>query len=60
MVIRAGRRTIALFAEGDCIYAINNPCPHIGFPLHRGTLREGLLTCHWHHARFDLPTGGTL
>ena len=31
----------------------------MGFPLHRGTVKEGVLTCHWHHARFDLATGGT-
>jgi hypothetical protein len=31
----------------------------MGFPLHRGTLCDGILTCHWHHARFDLSTGGT-
>jgi hypothetical protein len=31
----------------------------MGFPLHRGTLQDGILTCHWHHARFDLATGGT-
>ena len=22
-------------------------------------MRNGILTCHWHHARFDLQTGGT-
>jgi hypothetical protein len=32
----------------------------MGFPLHRGTVDNGLLTCHWHHARFDLASGGTL
>src|ERR671938_1140861 len=32
----------------------------MGFPLNRGTVRDGLLTCHWHHARFDLEGGGTL
>jgi hypothetical protein len=32
----------------------------MGFPLHRGTVEAGLLTCHWHHARFDLSSGGTL
>jgi hypothetical protein len=32
----------------------------MGFPLHRGTVEDGLLTCHWHHARFDLASGGTL
>src|SRR5262245_15446513 len=31
----------------------------MGFPLHRGTVCDGILTCHWHHARFDLRTGGT-
>jgi hypothetical protein len=32
----------------------------MGFPLHRGTVEHGLLTCHWHNARFDLATGDTL
>ena len=31
----------------------------MGFPLHRGSVADGVLTCHWHHARFDLCTGGT-
>jgi hypothetical protein len=31
----------------------------MGFPLDRGTCRDGILTCHWHAARFDLRTGGT-
>src|SRR5712692_4794939 len=38
---------------------VDHRCPHMGFPLHRGTLCDGILTCHWHHARFDLGTGGT-
>ena len=41
-------------------YAVDDRCPHMGFPLHRGTVENGLLTCHWHHARFDLESGGTL
>ncbi|MGH9114596.1 MAG: Rieske (2Fe-2S) protein, partial [Acidimicrobiales bacterium] len=41
-------------------YAVDDRCPHMGFPLHRGTVDNGLLTCHWHHARFDLESGGTL
>jgi nitrite reductase/ring-hydroxylating ferredoxin subunit len=31
----------------------------MGFPLSRGTVKDGILTCHWHHARFDLNNGGT-
>jgi hypothetical protein len=41
------------------IFALDNRCPHLGFPLHRGSVEDGILTCHWHHARFDLASGGT-
>ena len=41
------------------VYALDNRCPHMGFPLHRGTVRDGILTCHWHHAKFDLAGGCT-
>ena len=50
---------IALFAYGDNIYAVDNRCPHMGFPLSKGSIKDGILTCHWHHARFDLASGGT-
>src|SRR4029077_18892742 len=50
---------LALFSDGDHVYAIDNRCPHMGFPLDRGTVKDGILTCHWHHARFDLASGGT-
>jgi nitrite reductase/ring-hydroxylating ferredoxin subunit len=59
LVVHADRHTLCLFADGDEVYAVDNRCPHMGFPLHRGTLCDGILTCHWHHARFDLSTGGT-
>ncbi|HMI29879.1 MAG TPA: Rieske (2Fe-2S) protein [Gaiellaceae bacterium] len=59
LVVHVDRHTLCLFAEGDEVYAVDNRCPHMGFPLHRGTLCDGILTCHWHHARFDLSSGGT-
>src|SRR2546421_7198009 len=59
VVVSLGGHTICLLAEGDEIFAVDNRCPHMGFPLHRGTVSDGILTCHWHHARFDLCTGGT-
>jgi nitrite reductase/ring-hydroxylating ferredoxin subunit len=48
-----------LWYEGQA-YAVDDRCPHLGFPLHRGSVQDGLLTCHWHHARFDLVSGATL
>ena len=59
MPVRVAGRSLALFFEGGKVYAVDNRCPHMGFPLHRGTVRDGILTCHWHHARFDLQSGGT-
>ncbi len=60
MVVVAGGHTVAVFLHEGHVYALDNRCPHMGFPLSRGTVRDGLLTCHWHHARFDLASGGTL
>lgn len=59
LTVAVGSHVLALFACGDKIHAIDNRCPHMGFPLHRGTVKDGILTCHWHHARFDLASGGT-
>ena len=59
LVAHVDGHTLALFADGDGVRAVDNRCPHMGFPLHRGTLHDGILTCHWHHARFDVATGGT-
>ena len=41
------------------VFALDNRCPHMGFPLDRGSVEDGILTCHWHHARFDLESGCT-
>ncbi len=58
-VVTGNGHTIAVFALGDGFAALDNRCPHMGFPLDRGTVKDGILTCHWHHARFDLSSGGT-
>jgi nitrite reductase/ring-hydroxylating ferredoxin subunit len=57
--VRVAGHSLALFFHEGRVHAVDNRCPHMGFPLHRGTLRDGILTCHWHHARFDLESGGT-
>ncbi|MER3404595.1 MAG: (2Fe-2S)-binding protein, partial [Chloroflexota bacterium] len=59
IVVSGGRHGIAVFWHEGKVYAVDNRCPHMGFPLSRGSLKEGILPCHWHHARFDLESGGT-
>ncbi|PSP95390.1 ferredoxin [Halobacteriales archaeon QS_4_62_28] len=58
-VVSVGGHTIALFHHDGEVYAVDNRCPHMGFPLSKGTVDDGLLTCHWHHARFELACGDT-
>ena len=52
MVVTGGGHAIAVFHHEGQVYAVDNRCPHMGFPLDRGSVSDGILTCHWHHARF--------
>ncbi len=60
LVTKVGSHGVCVVWHGGRAYAVDDRCPHLGFPLHRGSVEDGLLTCHWHHARFDLCSGGTL
>jgi len=59
LVVRGGHRPILVVYDRGRIFALDNRCPHMGFPLDRGTVEDGILSCHWHHARFDLESGST-
>ena len=59
VVTQAGDHPVAVFAAGAEIHAVDNRCPHMGFPLDRGSVKDGILTCHWHEARFELASGCT-
>ncbi|MEM7118465.1 MAG: Rieske (2Fe-2S) protein [Chloroflexota bacterium] len=57
--VQLNGHTIAIFARNGHVFAVDNRCPHMGFPLDQGTVKDGILTCNWHYARFDLESGGT-
>jgi nitrite reductase/ring-hydroxylating ferredoxin subunit len=59
LVVEVEGQTIALFRHDGSVFAVDNRCPHMGFPLNQGSVHCGILTCHWHHARFELASGGT-
>src|SRR5882762_7034136 len=59
LVVHGRHRPILLVHEGGHVFALDNRCPHMGFPLDRGSIEDGILTCHWHHARFALASGCT-
>ncbi len=58
-VFTGGDRPVVLFHRDGEVFALDNRCPHMGFPLSRGTVEDGMVVCHWHHARFDLRSGCT-
>src|ERR1700720_2337633 len=59
LVVHGRHRPILLVHEGGHVFALDNRCPHMGFPLDRGSIEDVILTCHWHHARFELASGCT-
>jgi nitrite reductase/ring-hydroxylating ferredoxin subunit len=59
LVVHGAHRPIHVIYDRGRIFALDNRCPHMGFPLERGSVEDGILTCHWHHARFDLESGST-
>ena len=59
IVVRGARCPLLVVYDHGKVFALDNRCPHLGFPLHRGSVEDGILTCHWHHARFDLTSGCT-
>ncbi|HEU4923548.1 MAG TPA: Rieske 2Fe-2S domain-containing protein, partial [Burkholderiales bacterium] len=49
-VVQGPRGPLLVICDGSRCFAVDNRCPHLGFPLHRGSVADGILTCHWHHA----------
>ncbi|HWL07056.1 MAG TPA: Rieske 2Fe-2S domain-containing protein [Planctomicrobium sp.] len=64
---RAGReftvedRIVAVFRDGDRLWALDGICPHAGGPLAEGdvtpTATGAIVTCPWHGWQFDVSTG---
>ncbi len=48
---------IALFRDGETVYALGGTCPHRGGPLGNGTVVDGKAVCPLHLRDFDLQTG---
>jgi nitrite reductase/ring-hydroxylating ferredoxin subunit len=56
--VKVDGRSVALFRHEGSLYATDNQCPHMGYPLTRGRVRNGVLTCDWHGWSYDMKGGG--
>lgn len=56
--LKTGNCPIVVFRPSeDELYAVENRCPHEGYPLSTGRIADGKLTCEWHNWKFDLESG---
>ncbi|HEX9370843.1 MAG TPA: Rieske 2Fe-2S domain-containing protein [Roseiflexaceae bacterium] len=55
--VEIGDRAIVLARQHRQIYALAEPCSHLGGPLADGMLEDGCVVCPWHCSRFELATG---
>ena len=49
---------VTVFRFDDRFYVTETRCPHMGYPMSKGTIRDGIVTCAWHKWDFDLEHGG--
>ncbi|MCI0415206.1 Rieske (2Fe-2S) protein [bacterium] len=59
VVFRNGARQFALMKLNGRVFALDNRCPHEGYPLSEGTVnvQDCVLTCNWHNWKFSLNNG---
>ena len=61
VVFKHGVQQIAVFRVGDSVFAVDNRCPHEGYPLASGSISgDCVLTCNWHNWKFRLKDGQCL
>jgi nitrite reductase/ring-hydroxylating ferredoxin subunit len=56
--VTAGGKEILIANIRGQLYATGNTCTHAGAELHEGDLKDNVLTCPWHGAKWDLTTAG--
>ena len=57
---KAGEQLLIGRDNDGRIFALDNRCPHEGYPLAQGDLKDATLTCCWHNWKFDVHNGDCL
>jgi nitrite reductase/ring-hydroxylating ferredoxin subunit len=55
--VKADGLDLAVFLWNERVYAVEDLCPHLGFPLSEGIVQEGEIICSWHGWRVCLEDG---
>ena len=52
-----GERLACIRRKDGGVDVLADACPHEGYPLSQGTVKDGVLTCKWHSWKFDTASG---
>jgi len=55
--VKIDNHKILLIRHNGQIKALENRCPHVGLPLEKGKVENGVITCPWHGSSFDIASG---
>ena len=45
LVLHGGHRPILVIYDRGRVFVLDSRCPHMGFPLERGSVEDGISTC---------------
>lgn len=57
MAVKVDGIGIAIFGMEGAVHAVEDLCPHMGFPLSEGVAQGGEVICSWHGWRISLVDG---
>lgn len=57
LAVKANGASLLVTRIDGQVQAFINKCPHMGMPMAKGTVKDGVVTCPWHGAKFDVCTG---
>lgn len=55
-----GGEKVLVLNVGGKLCAVSSLCTHVNGPLDKGSLKENVVTCPWHHSEFDVTNGAVL
>lgn len=55
--MKARQGVLVVHSADGRLFAMENACPHQGYPLSQGTVAGCIVTCPWHNFKFDAQTG---
>jgi nitrite reductase/ring-hydroxylating ferredoxin subunit len=58
--VKVDDRKVMLTRINGQVHALENKCPHLGMPLAKGKVCDGVVTCPWHGASYNLTTGANV